>query len=65
MSFLFRTRQRTFVESLFDVPSSCSSLEILRRVCNQFGLTDIEYFDPIFCDGVSFLLTNESFSSCC
>ncbi|CAF0877590.1 unnamed protein product [Adineta ricciae] len=51
-----RTRQRTFVESLFDLPSSCSSLEILRRICNQRALTDIEYFDPIFCDGARDLL---------
>jgi len=50
--FFYRTRQRTSVELLLDIPSSLSSLDILRRICDQCALSDIEYFDPVFFDGV-------------
>lgn len=51
--FVFnRTRLRTSIESLLDIPSSLSSIEILRRICDQCSMTDIEYFDPVLCDGV-------------
>ncbi len=50
--FLYRTRQRTLIESLLNVPSAFSSMDILRRLCEQCAITDIEYFDPVLCDGV-------------
>ncbi|CAF0746655.1 unnamed protein product [Adineta steineri] len=53
---IVRTRQRTSVESLSDIPASCSSLDTLRRICDQCAITDIEYFDPILCDGTRDLL---------
>ncbi|UJR23704.1 hypothetical protein I4U23_026685 [Adineta vaga] len=53
---IVRTRQRTYVEQLFDIPVSCFSLDILRRICDQCALTDIEYFDPVLCDGTRDLL---------
>jgi hypothetical protein len=50
--FLYRTRQRTSIESLINVQASFSSIDILRRICEQCAITDIEYFDPVLCDGV-------------
>ena len=49
---LNRTRQRTSIESLLDVSSTLSSIDILRRICDQCAITDIEHFDPVLCDGV-------------
>ena len=51
--YLYRTRQRTSVETLSNVHSSSTPIEILRRICEQCGIQDIEYFDPVLCDGVS------------
>ncbi|CAF0742340.1 unnamed protein product [Rotaria sordida] len=53
---ILRARQRTSIESLLDIPSSLSSIDILRRICDQCGITDIEYFDPVLCDGSHDLL---------
>jgi hypothetical protein len=55
MFSLYRTRQRTSIESLLDVSSSLSSIDILRRICDQCAIVDIEYFDPVLCDGVGFI----------
>ena len=52
-SFSSRTRQRTFIESIFDAHSSSTPIDILRRISEQCGITDIEYFDPVLCDGVN------------
>jgi hypothetical protein len=54
--YLYRTRQRTSVETLYNVHSSSTPIEILRRICEQCGIQDIEYFDPVLCDGVSKIL---------
>ncbi|CAF4518259.1 unnamed protein product, partial [Rotaria sp. Silwood2] len=53
---IVRTRHRTSIESLLDIPSSLSSIDILRRICDQCAITDIEYFDPILCNGAHDLL---------
>ncbi|CAF1047508.1 unnamed protein product [Adineta steineri] len=50
---IVRTRQRTLIESIFDIHSSSTANDILRRICEQCAITDIEYFDPVLCDGVS------------
>ncbi|CAF3368017.1 unnamed protein product, partial [Rotaria sp. Silwood2] len=42
---IVRTRQRTSIESLLYIPSSFSSIDILRRICEQCAITNIEYFD--------------------
>jgi hypothetical protein len=47
-----RTRQRTSIESLVDVHSSIAPADILRRLCEQCSIIDIDYFDPVLCDGV-------------
>lgn len=47
-----RTRLGTTIESLSDVSVSATPIDILRRICEQCALTDIEYFDPVLCDGV-------------
>ncbi|CAF5148913.1 unnamed protein product, partial [Rotaria magnacalcarata] len=31
-------------------------IDILRRICDQCAITDIEYFDPVLCDGTHTLL---------
>ncbi|CAF2127795.1 unnamed protein product [Rotaria magnacalcarata] len=53
---IVRTRQQTSIESLLDISSTCSSIDILRRICDQCAITDIEYFDPVLCDGTHTLL---------
>jgi RAP1 GTPase activating protein 1 len=53
---IVRTRQRTSVETLYNVHSSSTPIEILRRICEQCGIQDIEYFDPVLCDGTHDLL---------
>ncbi|CAM2706512.1 unnamed protein product [Rotaria socialis] len=53
---IVRTRQQTSIESLLYIPSTCSSIDILRRICEQCAITDIEYFDPVLCDGTHDLL---------
>ncbi|CAF1101802.1 unnamed protein product [Rotaria sp. Silwood1] len=53
---IVRTRQRTSIESILDIPSSISSIDILRRICDQCAINDIEYFDPVLCDGAHDLL---------
>ncbi len=58
--FFYRTRQRTSVELLLDIPSSLSSLDILRRICDQCAISDIEYFDPVFFDGVKIVQTEDN-----
>jgi hypothetical protein len=50
--YSYRTRQRTAIEFLTDVHSSTPPIDILRRICEQCAITDIEYFDPVLCDGV-------------
>ena len=47
-----RTRQGTSIESLADLPSSAIPVDVLRRICEQCAINDIEYFDPVLCDGV-------------
>ncbi|CAF4568839.1 unnamed protein product [Rotaria sp. Silwood2] len=47
---IVRTRQRTSIESLLYIPSSFSSIDILRRICEQCAITNIEYFDSVLCD---------------
>jgi hypothetical protein len=51
--YLYRTRLRTSIESIYDIQSSSSPIDILRRICEQCSITDIEYFDPMLCDGVN------------
>ncbi|CAF3107331.1 unnamed protein product [Rotaria socialis] len=53
---IVRTRQGTSIESISDIHSSCTPFEILRRLCEQCSITDIEYFDPVLCDGTHDLL---------
>ncbi|CAF1197303.1 unnamed protein product [Adineta steineri] len=53
---IVRTRQRTLIESIFDIHSSSTANDILRRICEQCAITDIEYFDPVLCDGTHDLL---------
>ncbi|CAF1628257.1 unnamed protein product [Rotaria magnacalcarata] len=53
---IVRTRQGTSIESISDMHSSCTPFEILRRLCEQCSITDIEYFDPVLCDGTHDLL---------
>lgn len=52
-SDFYRTRQRTSIETLSNVHSSSTPNEILRRICEQCAITDIEHFDPVLCDGVN------------
>ena len=47
-----RTRLGTTIESLSDVIVSATPIDVLRRICEQCAMTDIEYFDPVLCDGV-------------
>ena len=47
-----RTRRRTTMETLANVHSSSTPIEILRRICEQCAISDVEYFDPVLCDGV-------------
>ncbi|CAF2894408.1 unnamed protein product [Rotaria sp. Silwood2] len=53
---IVRIRQRTLIETIFDIHSSSTPLDILRRICEQCAITDIEYFDPVLCDGAHDLL---------
>jgi len=50
--FIHRTRLRTSIESISDIHSSLNPIDILRRICEQCSITDVEYFDPMLCDGV-------------
>ena len=59
--YLPRTRQRTCIEYMSDVNSS-SNFNILRRICEKCGITDVEYFDPVLCDGVK---NNDTFKYNC
>jgi hypothetical protein len=53
---IVRTRQRTSIEIISNIHSSSTSMEILRRICEQCAITDVEYFDPVLCDGAHELL---------
>ncbi|CAF0933796.1 unnamed protein product [Adineta ricciae] len=53
---IVRTRQRTLIESLTDIPSSMAPSDILHRICEQCAINDVEYFDPVLCDGAHDLL---------
>ncbi|CAF0813542.1 unnamed protein product [Rotaria sp. Silwood1] len=53
---IIRTRLRTFIETISDIHSLSTPLDILRRLCEQCAITDIEYFDPVLCDGAHDLL---------
>lgn len=46
------TRQRTTIETLSNVHSSSTPIDILRGICEQCAISDVEYFDPVLCDGV-------------
>ncbi len=41
------------MEIIPNIHSSSTSMEILRRICEQCAITDVEYFDPVLCDGVN------------
>ena len=47
-----RTRQGTSIESLADLPSAAIPVDVLRRICEQCAIYDVDYFDPVLCDGV-------------
>ncbi|CAF1167389.1 unnamed protein product [Adineta ricciae] len=53
---IVRTRQRTLIESFTDIPSSMAPSDILHRICEQCAINDVEYFDPVLCDGAHDLL---------
>ncbi|CAF0794556.1 unnamed protein product [Rotaria sordida] len=53
---IVRIRQRTSIETLLDIHPSCTPSDILRRICEQCAIADVEYFDPVLCDGAHDLL---------
>jgi len=53
---IVRTRQGTSIETLSDVHSPIIPADILRRICEECAITDVEYFDPVLCDGTHELL---------
>lgn len=46
-------RQGTSIETLSEAHWPVIPADILRRICEQCAIADIEYFDPVLCDGVS------------